>query len=186
MQHARRQTSGRPQKPYVTSWGATIPGLYRKSDGRWRITVAGKKSIEYTEHDERLAVARFKQWLRLRGGDTICITVTEKDFPDRSSFRGAWGGDVEMVPAYGDQPDQLVLEVEEAVIWPWLKRQLHERPVEIAEKVGIPQLARLAELSLPRDSVPLKKLWEVYEAHKGTSSRSFSATLPSLAFRKRA
>lgn len=119
MHDARRQKRGRPQKPYVTSWGATNPGLYRKSDGRWRINATGK---EFTEHDERLAIARFRRWLQSQGGDTICISVTEKDFPDRASFRAAWNGDVQLVPAYGDQPEHLFLEVEEAVIWPWLKR----------------------------------------------------------------
>lgn len=167
MQNGRRQRRGRPQKPYVTSWGATIPGLYRKSDGRWRINATGK---EFTEHDERLAVARFRQWLKSRGGDTICITATANDFEDYASFRAAWGGDVQLVPATKDRPEQLLLEIEEAVLWPWLKRQLHERAVEIAELVGIPQLARLSELSLPRDSIPLTKLWKEYETHKGSKA----------------
>lgn len=48
---------GRPQKPYQTSWGDIIPGLYRCPDRRWRINVTGEK---FTEPDGRRAVQRFR------------------------------------------------------------------------------------------------------------------------------
>src|SRR2546425_1854141 len=48
---------GRPQKPYHTSWGEIVPGLAHGKDGRWRVVSTGKY---FTEHDERLAVARFR------------------------------------------------------------------------------------------------------------------------------
>lgn len=52
---------GRPQKPYHSSWGELIPGLYRCPDGRWRVNRTGQK---FTEPDERLAVKRFRDLCR--------------------------------------------------------------------------------------------------------------------------
>ena len=48
---------GRPQKPYETSWGEMVPGLYKCPDGRWRISSTGQK---FTEADERRAVVHFR------------------------------------------------------------------------------------------------------------------------------
>ena len=50
---------GRPTRPYKTSWGKTIDGLYKLPDGRWRITEGLHKGERFTEPNERIAVARF-------------------------------------------------------------------------------------------------------------------------------
>ena len=50
---------GRPTVPHKTAWGEEVHGLYKCPDGRYRINATGEK---YTEHDERLAVKRFREW----------------------------------------------------------------------------------------------------------------------------
>lgn len=52
---------GRKAKDHVCSWdGTTVNGLYKKpGTSVWRIRATGQ---EFTEPDERLAVARFRQW----------------------------------------------------------------------------------------------------------------------------
>ncbi|MFA9479826.1 hypothetical protein ACERK3_16200 [Phycisphaerales bacterium AB-hyl4] len=47
---AKAGRRGRPSRPYRTSWGENVEGLYKCPDGRWRITVTGQT---FTEHDER-------------------------------------------------------------------------------------------------------------------------------------
>ena len=47
---------GRKQKPYQTSYGEIVPGMYREVDGRWKIVATKKK---FTEPDERLAIQGF-------------------------------------------------------------------------------------------------------------------------------
>jgi hypothetical protein len=49
---------GRPQKPYRTSWGELVDGLYKTPDGRWKIVATGER---FTEKHEFTAVTKFKQ-----------------------------------------------------------------------------------------------------------------------------
>ena len=50
---------GRPTTHHRASWGEKIQGLSRLADGRWK--VSGPPVFKFTERDERLAVARFRQ-----------------------------------------------------------------------------------------------------------------------------
>ena len=50
---------GRHSKPYRTSQGEEIQGLYHCPDGRWRIVATGER---FTEPDETRAVAKFQEW----------------------------------------------------------------------------------------------------------------------------
>src|SRR5436305_856466 len=74
----RHMAMGRPSKPYKTSWGEIVAGLYLCPDGRWRITETGAK---FTETDERLAVAKFKQWRNAQPNGDVAVTVPTADVP---------------------------------------------------------------------------------------------------------
>jgi len=78
---------GRPKKPYETSWGEIVPGLTKCGDGRWRNTVTEER---FTEHDERRAIARFRNWERSRAADQVVVNAPATAFPDRQSFDAAW------------------------------------------------------------------------------------------------
>jgi len=51
------------------------------------------------------------------------------------------------------------------VLWAWLREQLIDRPEFIAKQVGIPELARLADLPQPEASPTLKSLGKLYQEH---------------------
>jgi integrase len=63
-------------------------------------------------------------------------------------------------------------DVEPDVLWPWLREQLIERPSWIAEKVGIPEIAGLAQLKLPRPSIRLTDLLRTYLANSTAKPKS--------------
>ncbi|HYO09727.1 MAG TPA: hypothetical protein VER17_12210, partial [Tepidisphaeraceae bacterium] len=89
---ATARKRGRKAEHYKTSWDEPIYGLARRpSDGRWRNVATGE---EWTEGEEELAIARFRQWERKQGYDTLTIRVPATDFADIKSFRVAWGGSV--------------------------------------------------------------------------------------------
>jgi hypothetical protein len=50
--------------------------LYKCPDGRWRINATGQK---FTEHDERRAISKFRQWeaQHKAGKDKFTVTVAE-------------------------------------------------------------------------------------------------------------
>jgi len=77
---------GRRQIPYRPSWGGDpIPGLYKCPDGRWRINATGQK---FTEHDERRAISKFRQWeaQHKAGKDKFTVTVAEVPSGDGAKF----------------------------------------------------------------------------------------------------
>ena len=58
--NTNQRRRGRPSKPYTTTGGIEIPGLYRiPRDGRWKNTFTGER---WTEPDEDKAVAKFLDW----------------------------------------------------------------------------------------------------------------------------
>ncbi|HEX3358716.1 MAG TPA: tyrosine-type recombinase/integrase [Tepidisphaeraceae bacterium] len=153
---------GRPKKPYQTSWGEVVVGLTKCGDGRWRIVETEER---FTEHDERRAIARFKRWQDSRAADQVLISVPSTAFPDKQSFRQAWEGDVHLIPAYGDQPARLEVQLPERVLWPWFHEQLTVRLGWVAEKVGMPELAGLARFDLPKPPIPVGKVRAGYQNH---------------------
>jgi integrase len=189
---------GRPSRPYRASWGENIDGLYRKPDGRWRINATGQ---HFTEHDERVAVARFRQWQQADGRKVVTMALPSQDYestmpvlmtgsasmtmPARMPNNNRMSADlvkdladlgIKVEADDDDGPPQpqkvqvkrvpvIGIDVPEEIIWPWLRVQLLERPEVVAEKVAIPQLASLATMALPRESVRLSRLADLYQTH---------------------
>jgi integrase len=161
---------GRPQKPYETTWGEIVAGLTRCADGRWRIVETEKR---FTEPDERRAVARFKKWARTRAQDSVLISVSSTSFPDGMTFREAWeDSGAELIPAYGDDPARLELELPENVLWPWLREKLINDPGYVAEAVAIPELTSLARFELPKASIRVSDVIASYEKHSPATAKA--------------
>ena len=152
-----KKKTGRHTKPHVTTYdGTTIDGLYKCPDGRWRITATGQK---FTEPDERLAVARFRQWEgrsphrkvtfvepisadQWKTVTTADLSTTEGAFHvmdalrPRKRFGAADGAD--------NSPAGVLTDIPEDILFGWLREQLFSRPKYLAERLGIEQIGQPA------------------------------------------
>lgn len=172
---------GRPLKPYVTSWGVPVPGLAYDTDRRWRVVATGRK---FTEPDERLAVIRFRQLTDAAKSEPLEIDASFQ--PDPELIR-TYGGDIHLArlallaklkgyelpsttPDGG--PEVYLKEVRLAhfinpdIMFAWLREQLINRPQWVAERVGIPQLASLANFPMPVPSPKLSDILRIFERTK--------------------
>jgi len=143
---ATRSKVGRPQRPYETSWGEVVPGLARDTDGRWRIAATGKR---FTEPDERRAVARF---LADHQPETVRTPTTVETALPKRDENGMFSGPIVVKP-----------QTKAEDYWPWLREQLIERPEYIAKMTGIPEVANLRHLPIPKASLTIAKIIEAYE-----------------------
>lgn len=180
--------TGRPRKPYVTSWGDHVNGLRRRPrDGRWVIVETGQI---FTESSETRAVQRFRDWQSRNSGERLNLAgvgqglVGDSDASDAMSVakfarfgnksgrlrikaRDASPETLEQVAAgdYSNCDITLEQKVHESAIWPWMRELLIERPEYVAEKLGIPELARLADLPKRKPSPTLDELIDLYVEH---------------------
>lgn len=97
MVNSTPKKSGRPQAVHKTASGEQIVGLMRLADGRWR--ASGPEKFTFSERDEQLAVARFRQWQGKRQKATLRIPQATARLKDVESIRQA----VESFPK--PQPD---------------------------------------------------------------------------------
>jgi len=136
----------RDRKPqhYRTSTGELINGLSRRPDGRWRIVGSANKM--FSEPDEALAIHKFRM---IQSGQT----VEQIHPPTHSTFEVVGGR--HYTNSYSPGPES----------WPWLRKLLLTRPRECAEKTGIEELARLADLPKPTPSPTMTEVGELYLSH---------------------
>ena len=155
MRQALPKRRGRPSKPYRTSWGDTIDGLrHDKRSGRW---FAIGSSFAFREADERRAVQRFRQWQARQTGQAVYLPSTTDatigyDFAD------------------ADKPKQLDA-INQADLWAYFREQLINRPEWVAERVGIEEVARLADLPKRGPSPTLEDLGNLYQQKADVSDK---------------
>jgi len=150
---------GRHRKPYLTSWGVHINGLRKRGDGRWLIVDTGKT---YVEPDERRAVARFRRWEAEKQGESILDLVVSFDaFESTAGVREAFESGASI---RGDLNGNrgVGLDVPEVVLWAYVREQLISRPEYVADQVGIPEVARLADLPKLEASPTLKAIGQLH------------------------
>ena len=150
---SRNAKPGRPRKPYRTSWGEHISGLRKRGDGRWQIVDTGET---FTEQDERLAVIRFRQWEANRENQKVLLSteaLVEINFKHQES--GEYRISTKTLQAMG--------WVTESELWAWFREQVISRPEYVADQVGIPELARLADLPKQVPSPTLKSIGQLYQ-----------------------
>lgn len=157
---------GRPQKPFITSWGEAVAGLRRERDGRWRI-IATREA--FTEPDERLAVARARSIMAANDPPKTITMAVDVPFSEAMNrLDGAWDAmhrHEGQRATYVDGTVTFHHKLDPNLVWPWLRRMLIDDPAYVARMVGIPQLATLAEWPMPTSPIRLQHLLDVYNAH---------------------
>ena len=190
--HALRsppKKSGRKPKPYTTSWGETIPGLSKCSDGRWRVigSETAGKDIKFTESNEHFAVARFRQ-MTGQGVTSTTVSVTTSHASADEAMEAAFafakqemaaGAEFDSVgrpltyatPTLSDDPETgrklLGYKLDPSIIWPWVAEQIRKRPKWVAERTGIEQIAYLTDLKPPTISPTLADVGKLYHEKSG-------------------
>jgi integrase len=138
---------GRKPKAYVSTWGETVPGLAKDSDGRWRIVATRQR---FSDPDEHNAVRRFRQWERENAGPTSTTLLGHRD----------------------DLGAQDILKVDDDSLWGYFRDAILKDPVAVARKTGIPQLASLQSLDLPKPPVLVSDVVAAYRAHSSATPKA--------------
>ena len=162
--------AGRPPANYRTSWGEIIIGLSRGTDLRWRIIKTGQK---FTEHDETLAIKKFKE---LVAGQESKATLTIPDVGDAMTLRPSSFG-VTLDAQENAIEHTLDYRITETAVWSWLREQLIKDPVNASVKLGIPEIRNLSAIKVDKD-IPLSDLISEYlkrQHNKRTSIQSVQA-----------
>lgn len=160
---------GRKPKPYLCSDGKTaIVGLrYRQHDRRWLITATGQTFAAPTE---AAAIAHFRAWQDQRTGATVDLPVatvpatfsTDKLF---AVLEKAKAPATAALIFKAGQPTQVRRKVAADEFWGAVREALLGDPALAAEKTGIPELARLADLPKPKPAPTVKALIDSYSKH---------------------
>lgn len=167
---------GRKPKPYVTSWGEVVPGLARQSnDGRWRVVATGHR---FTEPDERLAVHLFRQ--------RYSSEVELVQVPVLGSGQARTNEEVNQIlgpraqTVYQEDGDSIIIRLAHPnAVWGWLRQLLIEKPEHVAKMTGIPQVANLRHMALPRPRLALSTLIQAYrEKNPSTEKAKREAIAP--------
>lgn len=169
--------TGRKRKNFTTSWGDQINGLAQQKDGRWRCIDCGYR---WTEPNERRAVALFRRHHErehARSETLIPADLLPREIAADPDAAGAIehilraelapgthrrGDYLLTIPAGSDAALALLRSVPEADLWDFFRQQLIDRPEHVAAKVGIPEVARLADLPKPKPSPTLEQVGDLY------------------------
>lgn len=136
----------RPRQTYRPTYSADpIAGLTRQKDGRWRCIECGHR---WTQADERQAIAAYREHRRREHDDGVAIAAR-----------------IDLPLAEGD--GWSIGRTATADLWAYVRHELLERPAWVAEQVGIAEVARLADLPMPKPSPKLADLIAFYLAAKG-------------------
>lgn len=143
---------GRPANVVYGRDGKPIHGMSQdKSTGRYYVT--GSKPKVYLGKDLDLAVMRFSAFLE--GKDPKVRIVQKRPILNRWVYPPKPIGEVDQA-----------IEIDSPAFWSELRRLLLEEPAKVAEKTGIPEVARLAGLPKPENPIPLDTLLAPYLASR--------------------
>jgi len=138
-------------------------GLYKCPDGRYRINASGEN---FTEHDERVVVKRFREWqskngqeplpmVRMRVDPEVLPPVGREDVGrqlDRVVELAA-GGHLEMTTdGKTARITAHITDVPKSILWGYFREMCLNHPEVVAKETGIPEIANLRHMSLPRPS----------------------------------
>ncbi|MGC8540750.1 MAG: tyrosine-type recombinase/integrase [Phycisphaerae bacterium] len=162
--------AGRPPANYRTSWGEIIIGLSRGTDLRWRIIKTGQK---FTEHDETLAIKKFRE---MTSSHKPMATLTVVDPVDPLVLRP-----VSFSTLLDENENKIEstfdYRIDETAVWSWVKQQLINDPITVSVKLGIPEIRNLSAIKVEKD-IQLSELLAEYlkrQPNKRTSRHSGQA-----------
>jgi len=157
-----------------------IVGLAKDTDGRWRVMATGQR---FVEADERKAVEKFYTMTgQINPRQTFVgetVGVQEKDEEpkwDCEAMDRSMGEQRETGVRFSWDTDGRHLQagvwVPEALLYRWVADQLRKHRVEFARKVGVPAIAMLDDHAIPKPSLRLEALLDIYKKHADVQSRS--------------
>ena len=164
---------GRPKAVYHPKLGGDpVVGLMRLGDGRWR--ASGPERFTFSEPDEKLAIARFREWeagkhvsnlgkLKVHANaDAAMIDIARRTI----DAGGSLSATVEPGPGgtWAVRDDQL-----SPAQWAWLRRQIIDRPKWVAERVGIEKMAYLRDVEEPEPVPSFEELGQTWQRHFNSS-----------------
>jgi len=161
---------GRHTAVYTAANGDQIVGLMRLKDRRWR--ASGPEKYTFSEPDEKLAIAHFRQWQALKDGDGLVrIPVLIASSTKRATNNQVnavlaprvmtEGFDEEAVTTRAAFPD---------AIWAWVRQEILTRPKYVAQMTGIEQIGYLHDLKPPKPSPTLEDVGKAYLDHAKISA----------------
>lgn len=175
---------GRPTKPYRTSWGEEIHGLYKSltRPGQWRVIATGER---FTSHDEKVAVHLFRQKMKDHENTvTFPLGTPTKQVTGDDILAEMAGEAIGLDPAFiakreatdtieGPNGEEIyVQKINEAKMWAWFREQLLTRPEYIAKLTGLPELAGWRYMPIPKAAIKLQTLADTYDAHSPSNWRT--------------
>jgi integrase len=166
---------GRPVAIFRPKRGDPIVGLMRLADGRWR--ASGPEKYTWSEEDEALAIAHFREWQAKKTGSNLgklkVHATAEAAMIDMLHRTIAAGGslsaNVEPAPdgskAWAVSDDTL-----SPGQWAWLRKQIIVRPKWVAQCVGIEKIGYLKEVQEPKPLPGFAELGRIWNEHFKTSA----------------
>lgn len=161
---------GRGLAYHRTADGTDIEGLKRRRDGRWRVSATGET---FTEPDEWLAVARFRQIMAARDQPQVLIPVDTAGLDIAQAFEKATTTSVQMNFGLNRAPtfERGVLPPE---FWAIVRKLILTEAKYVAQMTGIEQIGYLAELPKPVPSPTLEEVGDLYAKRAGLSPNEAS------------
>lgn len=162
---------GRPASYVRDRDGRPVVGLsFHKSSGRYYTT--HERPPTYFGHDLDVAIMSFRA--REAGGKTVVLPAPKPMIQDRgdreASIAEGW-----ITRAAAERLIPWPEAIDEAAIWTWVRRQIIANPRRVAQQVGIPAVAYLADLRPPEPSLTLREVESNYFARRKPMNKIASA-----------
>lgn len=156
---------GRPTAIVTLADGTRVAGLMRLKRNRWR--ASGPEKYTFTEPDERLAVAHFRQWEAKKSSGLVRLPVmTTRSLRQATNEQcnavldpavtTAIRNDGTLVSTRAVFPD---------AVWNWFREQIIQNPKRVAELVGIEQIGYLQDLKPPEPLPSFSELEQIWQEH---------------------
>lgn len=167
MQSKPSAPRGRPANYVKDKNGKPIIGLSLTSQGRYYATHSKPRKMFGRDFDE--ALRRFREW---QGGQRtrIMVPVKKSAYVPMEKVRVStpkYKIELPEVPFPKDQPDvvtesQSFTVADQEGLYEWARTEILDNPARFAEGVGIPQIAHLKDVSLPKESPTLASIIKTY------------------------
>lgn len=161
---------GRPVAVHRPKIGDPVVGLMKLGDGRWR--ASGPEKYTFSERDEALAIAHFREWQAKKHGSnlgTMKVHATAAGALEDLATRTVQAGgslSATVEPAPRGQHEANAWAVVDDHLSPaqwWLRQQIIKRPKWVAERVAIEQIGYLSDVKPPEKLPSFKEMEEAWE-----------------------
>lgn len=167
---------GRPKAIYKPKLGGDpIVGLMRLKDGRWR--ASGPEKYTFTEPDEKLAIAHYREWESRGLGSNLGLLKVHANVYDaardvmKRTMDAGGALSATFQPAVDGSKGWAVMDDHlSQPQWAWLRQQIIKRPKWVAERVGIEKIGYLRDIEEPEPLPTFDTLTRVWDANFNSSA----------------